>query len=121
MLRLAPPAQFPYFQHPSNVTYCIQLSFGQPLWLKDCRSKEKIMANLLWKLTPARSWPTADATVDSCEWVRYHDHLGGTAGHYQVNFTYRAGNGQVNQGEFCHQGVQHIAPYSVGERLSIQY
>ena len=70
------------------------------------------MANLLWKLTPSHSWPTADATVDSCEWVRYHDHLGGTAGHYQVKFTYQPDGGQVNHGEFCHQGVQHIAPYS---------
>ena len=80
------------------------------------------MANFFRRFTHARSWPTTDATVDSCEWVRYHDHLGGNAGHYQIRFTYKAGDGrQVNQGEFCHQGVQHIAPYSVGERLSIQY
>ena len=80
------------------------------------------MANLFSKLTPARSWPTTDATVESCEWVRYHDHLGGTAGHYQVKFTYRAGDrGEVNHGEFCHHGSQHIAPYSVGEQLAIQY
>ena len=63
------------------------------------------MANLLWKLTPSHSWPTTDATVDSCEWVRYHDHLGGIAGHYQVKFTYQATPGQVNHGEFCHHGT----------------
>ncbi len=80
------------------------------------------MANLLFKLTHGHSWPTADATVDSCEWMRYHDHLGGAAGHYRVKFTYQAGDqGQVNHGEFCHQGSQHIAPYRVGERLAIQY
>jgi len=80
------------------------------------------MANLLWKLTPSHSWPTTDATVESCDWVRYHDHLGGNAGHYQVRFTYQAGDGrQVNPGEFCHPGVQHIAPYCVGERITIQY
>jgi hypothetical protein len=80
------------------------------------------MANLLWKLTPARSWPTTDATVDSCQWVRLHDHLGGIAGHYQVKFTYKAGDqGQVNHGEFCHHGAQHIAPYAIGENLTIQY
>jgi hypothetical protein len=85
------------------------------------RSKEMMMTNLLWKLTPSHSWPTTDATVDSCEWVRYHDHLGGGAGHYQVKFTYQAGDGgQVNHGEFCHQGAQHIAPYCVGEHLTIQ-
>jgi hypothetical protein len=80
------------------------------------------MANILWKLTHANSWPSTDATVDSCEWLRYHDHLGGSAGHYQVKFTYQAGDsGQVNHGEFCHHGTQHIAPYSVGERLAIQF
>jgi hypothetical protein len=84
------------------------------------RSKELDMANLLWKLTPSKSWPTADATVDSCQWVRLHDHLGGIAGHYQVKFSYLAG-GRVNHGDFCHHGAQHIAPYSVGERLTIQY
>jgi Protein of unknown function (DUF3592) len=85
-------------------------------------SKEIVMANLLWKLTPAHSWPTTDAIVDSCEWVRLHDHLGGFAGHYQVKFTYQSGDHrQVNHGEFCHHGTPHIAPYSVGEHLSIQY
>jgi hypothetical protein len=80
------------------------------------------MASLVWKLTHPRSWPTADATVDSCDWVRYHDHLGGTAGHYVVKFTYQGGDrGQVNHGEFCHQGTEHIAPYYVGERLAVQY
>jgi Protein of unknown function (DUF3592) len=78
------------------------------------------MDNLLWKLTPSHSWPTTDATVDSCDWVRHHDHLGGSAGHYRVRFTYQA-VGLVNHGEFCHQGVQHIAPYRAGERLGIQY
>jgi hypothetical protein len=54
--------------------------------------------------------------------MRYHDHLGGTSGHYQVKFTYQVGDhGQVNHGEFCHPGVQHIAPYRVGERLAVQY
>lgn len=78
------------------------------------------MATLLWNLTPSKTWPTTDATIDSCEWVRLHDHLGGIAGHYQVKFSYEAGN-QVNHGEFCHHGARHIAPYSVGERLAIQY
>jgi uncharacterized protein YhdP len=60
--------------------------------------------------------------VDSCDWVRYHDHPGGGAGHYQVKFTYKAGDGgQVNHGEFCYQGSQHIAPYRVGEQLAIEY
>ena len=27
----------------------------------------------------------------------------------------------MNHGEFCHHGSQHIAPYTVGERLAIQY
>lgn len=79
------------------------------------------MANLFWKLIPARSWPTADATVDSCEWIQYHDHLGGTTGHYELKFTYQAPDGGVNHGEFCHRGVQHIAPYRIGESLPIQY
>ncbi len=68
------------------------------------------MASLFSKLTPARSWPTTDATVDSCQWLRLHDHLGGIAGHYQIKFTYQAG-GHVNHGEFCHHGAQHITPY----------
>jgi hypothetical protein len=71
------------------------------------------MSSLFSKLTPTRSWPTTEATVDSCRWVRLHDHLGGIAGHYEVKFTYQAG-GQVNHGEFCHH-------YSVGEQLAIQY
>ena len=25
------------------------------------------------------------------------------------------GDGRTNHGEFCHQGSQHIAPYTVGE------
>jgi hypothetical protein len=80
------------------------------------------MIDLFWKITHARSWPTADATVDSCEWVKDHDHLGGDVGHYQVKFTYQAGDqGQANRGEFCHHGTQHIAPYYVGEHLAIQY
>jgi hypothetical protein len=80
------------------------------------------MANLLSKLNPSRSWPTTEATVDSCEWVRLHDHLGGIAGHYQVKFSYQAPNqGQVNHGDFCHHGTQHIAPYRVGERIDIQF
>jgi hypothetical protein len=80
------------------------------------------MIDLLWKLTHPRSWSTTDATVDSCEWVRSNDHAGEIAGHYQVKFTYRAGeSGQVNHGEFCHQGIRHIAPYAAGERLAIQF
>jgi len=78
------------------------------------------MSNFLWKLTPSRTWPTTDGTVDSCEWVRLHDHLGGITGHYQIKFTYRTG-GQMHHGEFCHHGPPHIAPYTVGERLAIQY
>jgi hypothetical protein len=78
------------------------------------------MASLLSKLSPAKSWPTAEGTVDSCQWLRLHDHLGGIAGHYQVKFTYEAA-GRINHGEFCHHGTQHIAPYTPGERLSIQY
>ncbi len=80
------------------------------------------MPNIFWKLTHARSWPTTDGLVDSCEWVRYHDHVGGSAGHYRVKFSYRAdGDSEVHHGEFCHQGSQHIAPYSVGEHIEIQY
>ena len=80
------------------------------------------MGSLLSMLTPTRSWSTTNATVDSCDWVRYHDHLGGITGHYQVKFTYQPANGgPVNHGEFCHQGVQHIAPYRVGESLPVQY
>jgi hypothetical protein len=80
------------------------------------------MTNIFWKFTQARSWPTADATVDSCNWVRAQDHAGELAGHYQVKFTYKTGeSGQVNHGEFCHDGIRHIVPYSVGERLTIQY
>jgi hypothetical protein len=80
------------------------------------------MTDLFWKITHARSWPTADATVESCEWVKDHDHLGGSVGHYQVKFTYQASDlGQANRGEFCHHGTQHIAPYYVGEHLAIQY
>jgi Protein of unknown function (DUF3592) len=78
------------------------------------------MSSFLWKLTPSRSWPTTEATVDSCEWVRLHDHLGGFAGHYNVKFTYRV-DGHVNHGDFCHHGAQHIAPYTVGEHLIIQF
>lgn len=80
------------------------------------------MTNLFWNLTHARSWSTADATVDSCEWVCAHDHAGEIAGHYQVKFSYQAGtDGQLNHGEFCHQGIRHILPYAKGERLTIQY
>jgi hypothetical protein len=78
------------------------------------------MSNVLWKLTPSRTWPTTDGTVVSCEWVRLHDHLGGIAGHYQIKFTYQT-DGQLHSGEFCHHGTPHIAPYTVGERLAIQY
>jgi hypothetical protein len=86
------------------------------------RSKEKMMTNLLWKLTNARSWSTTDATVESCEWVKSHDHAGEIAGHYQVKFSYRVGDsGQVNHGDFCHQGIRHITPYCTGEHLAIQY
>ena len=43
-------------------------------------------------------------------------------GHYRVKFTYQTGQqGQLNRGEFCHHGTQHIAPYHVGEHLSVQY
>ncbi len=80
------------------------------------------MTNLRWKLTNARSWSTTDATVDACDWIKSHDHAGEIAGHYQVRFTYRSGqNGEVNHGEFCHHGIRHIVPYSVGERLTIEY
>jgi hypothetical protein len=83
--------------------------------------KRTTMTNLFRKLTH-QSWPTADAIVDSCEWLRRHDHLGGVVGHYQIKFTYRTGeDAQVNHGEFCHHGTQHIAPYHVGEHLGIQY
>ncbi|HTZ60799.1 MAG TPA: DUF3592 domain-containing protein [Acidobacteriaceae bacterium] len=78
------------------------------------------MSGFFSKLSPARCWPTTEATVDSCQWLRLHDHLGGIAGHYQVKFTYQAG-GKENHGEFCHHGTQHIAPYSPGEHLDIQY
>jgi hypothetical protein len=80
------------------------------------------MTNLLWKLTHTRTCATTDATVDTCEWVGSNDHVGEIAGHYQVKFTYQVGeSGQVKHGEFCHQGIRHIAPYAVGEHLSIQY
>jgi hypothetical protein len=80
------------------------------------------MGSLVSMLTPTRSWSTTNGTIDSCEWVRYHDHLGGTSGHYQVKFSYQPGpGGPVNHGEFCHEGMQHIAPYRVGESLPVQY
>jgi hypothetical protein len=113
----------PFFllgNNPPNVTYFFRLSFGQPRWLNDFRSKELDMTSLLRKMIPSKTWPTTEATIESCEWVTLHDHLGGLAGHYQVKFTYAAAN-EVNQGEFCHHGARHIAPYFVGERLAIQY
>jgi hypothetical protein len=80
------------------------------------------MASLVWKLTHPRSWPTTDAVVESCEWVRYHDHLGGNSGHYVVKFNYQAGDRrETHAGEFCHQGTEHIAPYYAGEHLAMQY
>jgi len=80
------------------------------------------MSSLFWKLAHGRSWPTTDATVVSCDWVKSHDHEGEIAGHYQIKFTYRpAVSGEACHGEFCHQGIRHILPYSVGERLVIQY
>jgi hypothetical protein len=85
-------------------------------------SKEIGMNSLIWKMTHSRSWAPTDATVESCQWVRYHDHLGGLAGHYRVDFSYQpADGGQVQHGEFCHEGSPHIAPYAVGEKLRIQY
>ena|ERR1700760_1357183 len=84
--------------------------------------KSRYMTNLFWKVAHGRSWSAADATVDSCEWVKAHDHFGEIAGHYQVKFSYHAGNdGSLQHGEFCHQGIRHIVPYSVGERISVQY
>ncbi len=80
------------------------------------------MPNFFRKLTHARSWPTTEGTVNSCQWIQFHDHVGGAAGHYQVKLSYRAnGQTEVHHGEFCHQGNKHIAPYSVGEHLDIQY
>jgi hypothetical protein len=93
---------------------------ANPYGRKIIQSKEKIMINLLWKLTHPRSSSTTNATVVSCEWVRSNDHVGEIAGHYQVKFTYLVG-GQVNHGEFCHQGIRHIAPYAVGELLAIDF
>jgi hypothetical protein len=79
------------------------------------------MANRFWKLTHA-SWSSANATVDSCDWVKSHDHAGEIAGHYQVKFTYKIGaGGEVHHGDFCHSGIRHIVPYRVGETLAIQY
>jgi hypothetical protein len=46
--------------------------------------------------------------------------LGGIGGHYQIKFSYEAG-GRRNQGEFCHHGTQHIAPYTAGEHFDIQF
>src|SRR5271155_2151789 len=79
------------------------------------------MTNILWKIAHGRSWSATNATVDSCEWVKSHDHAGEIAGHYQIKFTYELEKGQVNHGEFCHQGIRHINPYAVGERLPIHY
>jgi hypothetical protein len=80
------------------------------------------MASMVWKLTHPRSWPTTDAIVESCEWVRYHDHLGGNSGHYVIKFNYQAGDRrEMHAGEFCHQGTEHIAPYFAGEHLAMQY
>ena len=80
------------------------------------------MANIFWKLTRFGSRQTTEATVDSCEWVEYHEHWGGGAGHYQVKFSYQTdGRGPVLHGEFCKHGTQHLAPYRVGERLQIEY
>jgi hypothetical protein len=97
--------------------YLLGNPYGQKMFL----SKENVMSNFLWKLTPSRTWPTTDGTVDSCEWVRLHDHLGGIVGHYQIKFTYRTDDRQIHHGEFCHHGTPHIAPYTVGECLAIQY
>ena len=80
------------------------------------------MTNLRWKLTHTSSWKNAQATVDSCEWVKSHEHAGEISGHYQVKFTYPTGDsGETNHGDFCHHGIRHIVPYSVGERLPIQF
>ena len=78
------------------------------------------MSTIFGKLLSDRSWPSTDATVDSCKWLRFHDHLGGIGGHYQVQFTYQVA-GQSRYGEFCHHGTQHIAPYTVGEHFAVQY
>jgi hypothetical protein len=78
------------------------------------------MGTFLANLLPARSWPSAEARVDSCQWLRLHNHLGGVGGHYQIKFTYLAG-GEENHGEFCHDGSQKVPPYMMGERFSIQF
>ena len=79
------------------------------------------MTNLRWKFSSARSWPITDATVNSCDWIGSQEHAGEIAGHYQVKFTYQTDSGRNNEGEFCHEGIRHIVPYSVGEHLKIQY
>jgi Protein of unknown function (DUF3592) len=78
------------------------------------------MSTFITKMFSERSWPSTNATVDTCQWLRLHDHLGGIGGHYRVQFTYEVA-GTVNHGEFCHHGTQHIAPYTPGEHLMVQY
>lgn len=69
-------------------------------------------------------WPSAPATVTSCEWVSLEDAYGcgGNAGHYHVEFTYRAkAEGPLEHGSFCHPGNRYIAPFAVGETLMVRY
>jgi hypothetical protein len=80
------------------------------------------MTSFSWKFLPGRSWANTNGAVDSCDWIPAGEHAGECAGHYQVKFHYQAGPASdVSHGEFCHEGIRHIAPYAIGERLAIQY
>ena len=67
-------------------------------------------------------WPLAHATVDSCSWIEERDNLGIVSGHYHVSFMYKSeGSVEPHRGCFSYPGCREVAPYSVGESLTIQY
>jgi Protein of unknown function (DUF3592) len=83
-----------------------------------------MVANPIRKIYEARfrNWPKTQATVDSCSWVSGHDNLGGDSGHYDVFFSYTAGDtAEVHHGSFCYEGCKDAVPYLPGERVPIQY
>lgn len=71
-----------------------------------------------------RRWPSVPATVTSCDWVSLRDSsgCGGGAGHYHVEFTYRARpEAPLRSGSFCHPGSRYIAPFAIGEAVTVKY
>jgi hypothetical protein len=74
------------------------------------------LSDLIYRWRGIDSWPTATATVYTCEF-----HEGGRGpSKYEITFSYRAG-GEIQDGSYYEQGSVDSPPFQPGDTFTIKW